>query len=538
MSNNDTELVEDVDIEQHDDTHEEKISTHWSEKYNPKSIKDVIGNKGQIKRITNWLKLFEKNKMIQLSNPKKRKKNIKLEKIEEKTTNDNEDNLDIELSDEVDKSCITKNIKKKKNENECSCMIVLGNHGTGKTCTVLSILEDLKYDVQLINLSKMCSLKKINEQVDKITKGKNILKILNEKPKKQNAIVIDGIGSVTSQVEKNFIFTILKHNEKNWDCPIIFISDNKHNKVLNTLKSNTYIVYFDNPTHILLKELLAKVTNNENMAFETLQVVDGIIEHCQKDYRRLLQILQNLKSSYGTKITAKHFDEYCTISKKKDVDVDIFNAVAQLMTSYQGIDECMRLYESEKVIVPLMMHQNFIQYINKFMFNKQKALQLANNIAESIAFGDFMENYIFNGQNWSMQDIHGFYTCVQPSFELCSSGIKKTSYDILIDKEHLCAFPQDLNRTSIKQINKKNITNSNTCLKNFDINDFVNAHMLIKKLIEKDKLKECADLFKGYNVKIENIESILKIDKINDIKPVIPSDSKHKLSKLLKINNI
>jgi hypothetical protein len=91
----------------------------------------------------------------------------------------------------------------------------------------------------------------------------------------------------------------------------------------------------------------------------------------------------------------------------------------------------------------------------------------------------------------------------------------------------------DLNRTSIRKINRRNVVNANACLKNFEIKDFIFANELIRNLIADGKYEECAELFNGYNATVENIESILKIDKINEAKSILPTTVKKKLAKLL-----
>jgi hypothetical protein len=56
---------------------------------------------------------------------------------------------------------------------------------------------------------------------------------------------------------------------------------------------------------------------------------------------------------------------------------------------------------------------------------------------------------------------------------------------------------------------------------------------LIRKLLSEDKINECVNIFKGYKANVENIESILKIDKINETKTILPSIVRKKLVQLL-----
>lgn len=501
------------------------MSSSWSEKYRPTTTKNVVGNKIQIKSIANWLDSYDKNKIAQMTSPKRRKRlNIKIQTDDDVL--DEENDLPIDLTDDVQNAPMSKI----HNSDDHSCLIVLGDHGIGKTCSVLAILADKQYVPQMINLSKIGQMKNIDDYVEKLIRGVHFLNHFG-KAEEKSAIIIDEIESITSQIEKNFVFTLLKLNEKNWHIPIIFIANNKHNKVTSTLKANSKVVYFQQPSNDQMKTLLLTICAKEHMCLENEELANKIILHSQKDFRRLLFILQDLQTNYNHNISNAEFDEYCIFSKKKDSDIDIFKASASMITKFQNIDECIRLYEGEKVIIPLMMHQNFVKCINKFYPYKTKAINLAYEIAISMAKGDLIENYIYSDQNWDMQEVHGFFTCVRPSYELSTAmpNVLEEGVKIMLD------FPHDLNRTSIKKINRKNVINSNECLRNFDIKDFIYANKLIKLMIEDNCVDECATIFKGYNMFIDNVESILKIDKINETKTTMQTQVKKRFNLTLGI---
>lgn len=494
-----------------------KESLSFIEKYIPKTVSNIVGNKTQIYQIKNWLETYNSNREKFFKDPKKRKK-IKTILIE-----------DDKGEDDVQDSS---NTKKLVNAGNHSCLLIVGDHGVGKTCTVSAILNQLEYCQQSINLTKVGANKNKNiaENVDKILNKNNIVDHLTKNKQEKFAIIVDELESANSPVEKNFILTLLKKNEETWKCPIIFISNGKHSRVTTVLKKNSNIVQFFQPSNENLMKLLIKVCHSEKMHLRDEKIANMIIDHCQKDYRRLLSILQDLQINYGEKsLTDEDVEEYCKLSKKKDTDVHIYKAASEMILNYQSIDECLRLYEGEKVIIPLVMHQNYIKCINNHKTDGNKSFDLASEIANSMAQGDVMENYIYSDQNWDMQEAHGFLTCVNPSFKLSSEKLNANS-------EYLSQslnFPIDLNRTSIKRINHRNVVNSNMCLKNLEIKDFIYANRLIRRLLQDDKLEDCANLFDKYGAKVENIESVLKIDKINETKTVIPTQIKKKLTQLL-----
>lgn len=510
------------------------------DKYTPKVITDIVGNKTQIYQIKEWIENFEANKIKFFQNPKKRKKIKAIVKdISDEIIGETGDAADIDGISHANilGSNDSSNTKKLVNSGNHSCLLIIGDHGVGKTCTVTSILNNLEYATHFVNLPKVGTNKNknIEEHVDKMLHCNNIFDHLSKTKAGKIAMVVDELESANSPVEKNFVLTMLKKNEEKWFFPIIFISNGKHSKITTVLKKNANIVQFFQPSRDNLKKLLIKVCHAEKMHFESEKVADILLEHSQNDYRRLVSLLDNLKLNFGSKdLNLKDVQDYCIISKKKDTDVHIYKATAEMIVNYQNIDECLRLYEGEKVIIPLVMHQNYIKCIIQYHKSGSISFALANDIARSIAMGDVIENYIYSDQNWDMQEVHGFLTCVNPSFKLSRENLN-------IGKEYLAQylkFPIDLNRTSIKKINHRNVVNSNVCLKNLEIKDFIYANRLVRKLIEENKLEECAKLFSGYGIKIENLESVLKIDKINETKTVIPTQVRKKLSLLLATQDL
>lgn len=489
------------------------------EKYKPHQVADVIGNHSQIGQINYWLENYSKSRKEFLGKPHKKKKKIVIN-LEETETD-----APVEYINE------NKTFSKKKgDDSQHSCLMITGEHGVGKTCTVYAVLNELKYVVQTIDLTKIESNKTILDHVKKITNGSNIFEKLNEDDDVKKAVVIDEIESANSPVEKAYIMALLKANEENWYFPIIFISNGKHSPLNTALKVGSNTISFSQPSRADMMVLLSRIAKIEKMQFAGTDPAYLLIDHAQNDFRRLVSTIQDVKSKYPKQvITLDDATQYSTKSKTKDTNVDIFRAVVNMMIKYKGVDTCLKMYEKEKVIIPLVMHQNYIKTIVQHHYKGNKQFGLVNDISKSLAFGDLVENYIYSDQNWDMQEVHGFLTCVDPAHRIYSEKMNINIEDLRRSFE----FPYDLNRTSIKKINKKNIINSNQCLKNLEIKDFIFANRLIRQLIADDKIDEIAELFKGYNAKAENIDSILKIDKITETKTVLASTVKKRLTQLM-----
>lgn len=478
----------------------------WVDKYKPNKIGEICGSKKAVNDIINWLNNFKSYK---------KKYSFKKEK-----------------NNDSNKRLIRLNRQKKK---IFSNLIVTGKHGVGKTVIVDIILNSLEYDIQLLNFSNITNKAHIIENIKTIIHNCNILtKIKNEK-KKKFVLVIDEIETITSTADKNCILSLQKDNEVHWYFPIIFISNNKHNKLLTDVKKNCLEIRIWPPFESDLRKILIKIVKGENIKINSESVVRDIINHSQSDIRRLIYTLQDLYYAYGNKmIDNKVMNSYNSFSKKKDIDIDLFNATKNLLFNNNTVDQCLKLYETEKVLLPLMIHQNYIKHVDKVFHNKNNQFDLISKISDSLIKGDITENYIYCDQSWDMQDIHGFYSCVYTSLIF-----KNKNKKINVDKAEL-SFTSDLNKTSIKKINKKNINNANKYFQNMQVVDYIFINKLIKSYIDDGRIKECVDFFKGYvdffkgyDVKIEHIESILKIDKIYTTKNNLKSKDRKEFLKYL-----
>ncbi len=69
-------------------------------------------------------------------------------------------------------------------------MIAIGEHGVGKTCTVTTLLKQLGFKIQTVNLSKLGSNKNVAENVNKLTVGSNIYTKLNDVNNKVNLPIV------------------------------------------------------------------------------------------------------------------------------------------------------------------------------------------------------------------------------------------------------------------------------------------------------------------------------------------------------------
>ncbi|AYV75843.1 MAG: replication factor C large subunit [Terrestrivirus sp.] len=549
-----------------DDTNRD--GTSWTAKYCPKNLDQIIGNTETINFIGTWLMKFEENKIKALADMKnkKRKRKIKIaiDIVDDEVTdntdntdnNDNVDNIDnidnidnrdnigdnddvVDTLDNIDReddeAIISEKISDISKKGPMSCVTVIGNHGVGKTCIINAILKTMGYVKQTINFSKIKKGTDIKDAISGIMNSSNIVSIMDGTRNNKICVVIDEVEAISSGSGRTCIIALLKNNIMTWTCPVIFISDGQHSRLLTELKKNSHEIKIPTPFKNEMLQLMKKILTNEKMLIHganygpfNSSLAYELIDHSQKDYRRLIMTLYDLKCNFSNKvITQSMFEEYLKLSKKKDEDFDLFRATNKLLQGYKSIDECIRYYETDKVVLPLMVQQNYIECINSKIgdMNSSDKFDIACCISELLSEGDVVENYIYGDQNWDINEVHGYYTCVAPSF-LLTEKLKKEKYLQL-------AYPTDLNKASISKINKKNITNASKAFKNKNINDYIYINLIIRFLTSEDRIKECVDYLKDRDINIGNIESLMKVDKIKSKKTNLTLKQRKEISSFL-----
>ena len=432
----------------------------WINKYKPQSINQIIGNKNQIKRISEWLK--------------------------------NIDNL------------------------KSMSLIVSGNHGIGKSLTIKYLLEDNNYLVKTIFPNEIKLYRNDGDFKDFFNYKnsiKNKIKFSSGHSEKKLALIFDETESITLTSEKKFIIEIFKMNNKKKLFPLIFISNNQHSKLLNDLKKNCVEIRFVPPANFELKNLICKVLNQENIKIENNKIIDLLIDFSQSDIRKLINILQELNYHYSNKvINEKDYNKYIQLSKQKYNELGLFETTLELINNNKSYEEINQYYENEKVLLPLMIHENYPKRVlNKTKLDNEKLLDQINNICDSISIGDNIETSIYTDQNWFLQRIHCFFSCINSTYWINLGNTKGIKLENI-------KFSSDLNKTSLKNINKKNINNLSKLLPNKSLQEILYINKICNHLANNNRIDEIIKILKNYNVNftIKDIELCIKIDKTFD----------------------
>ncbi len=430
----------------------------WTNKYKPSNISDIIGNKLSISKIDEWLEKF--------------------------------------------------------NNHNNNAIIISGSHGIGKTLSVELLLKKYNYMTKIIYPDELKTFRNDMDFEDYYNYDNSVFSKFKINSTKNNipkklAIVFDEIESISLVSEKKFVFNIFKTNAKLKSFPLIFISNTNHSKLLTDLKKYCPEVKFFSPSSYELNRFVQKICSNENIKIENPECIEKIIQFSQYDVRRLINLLQEYNYNYDGVLNNTNIDNFITKSISKDTSVGLFDAALDLLNNSNSFEKIFKLYEIDKVLIPLMVHENYYKKVmsskNKMSFDEQ--LDEMINISESMSVGDTIETSIYTDQNWYLQDIHGFYTCFNTCHIASKLAKKITPTEI--------KFSADLNKTSLKNINRKNISNLEKIIGKKSIDEILLLCKMTNHMISSKQTNIILNLLKEYkdDLDIKDLELCLKIDK-------------------------
>ena len=458
----------------------------WIKKYEPKTIDELVGNTEVIASIHQWLQDFYKADQTQHS------------------------------------------------------IILSGPHGSGKTLISKLLLHETGYTLVFLDSNKSKTQEVFDNFKKRVQNKGSVHNLMTCRTGKKYALVIDNSENITLNSEKNSILNFHKENEKRKMHPIIIITTSQHSKMISDIKKkhkNEH--YLELPTTQDLTIIVDRIGKQECITFENAKVVHAIIEFSQHDIRRLINLLYDMHITFHKKnITLHDFESFSYASKLKNVDIGLFDATRDCMDKYCTIQDTLKMYEMEKVLLPLMIYENYKNKLFSQNFSKDIHLEKSRIISEYISHGDIIETNIYTDQNWYLQNIHGFYTCCVPAFyinaETCNesqagsvanelqagscgelnidsrtnpifSVRKKSTYSVI--------FSSDLNKTSSKNINKKNFNILKGSVIDKSSKDIMYLNKIFYHLAQLEDYPKIAKLMIVHNITIKNFEILVKIDK-------------------------
>jgi replication factor C subunit 1 len=360
----------------------------WTSKYAPTSMNQICGNKGAVEKIQNWLKGWPK----------------------------------------AHKSDFAK--KGPDGLGGYRAIIVHGPPGIGKTTAAHLAAKLAGYDILESNASDTRSKKLVETGLNEVLNNNSLFGYFAgdgkdvDKHKKKIVLIMDEVDGMSAG-DRGGVGALAKVCKKT-DIPMILICNERKLPKMKPFDHVTYDIPFRRPTVDQVRSRIATICHREGLKLPP-NVIDALIEGSNKDIRQIINMISTAKLDQ----TAMDFDQGKSMSKawEKHVVLKPWDICQKLLgggmfapSSKATLNDKIELYFNDHEFSYLMIQENYLNTKPSLIGQlpgrqaNLKALQLADEAAESISDGDLVDRMIHGSQQqWSLMPTHAVFSAVRPA---------------------------------------------------------------------------------------------------------------------------
>lgn len=181
-----------------------------------------------------------------------------------------------------------------------------------------------------------------------------------------------------------------------------------------------------------------------------------------------------------------------------------------IFNNYKSINETLNLYSIDRNLMPLMIHENSISYLNNNVdASYSDKLSTYSHILDNLSDADVIDKNIFGDQNWDLSELNGINKCTYPSYYI-NILKKKPVKDIELNYSNLLSKASQQFSYYKELLNLMNIFNCNIT------NIIYIVEFILFNIFNKDGNKDYAfDLMLYNKIDIDYIDNLLKVGKID-----------------------
>lgn len=375
----------------------------WTTKYAPTSIKDVVGNKTLVERLSKWLADWPKSLKANFKKP-------------------GPDGFGVYRA-----------------------MLISGSPGVGKTTSAHLVAKLAGYDVLEFNASDTRSKRLLEDGLKGVVNnsslrgyfaadgadldvGKKRLVLIMDEVDGMSAGDRGGVGALNAIIRQTTI-------------PIICICNDRASPKLKPLDKTTFDLRFSKPTKEQVRSRIMSIAYKEGLQVQP-QAIDQLVDGTGSDIRQIINLLSTYRLSAssmdqaqgrsGAKSAEKHI-----ILKPWDIVGKFLSGANYHERSTVSLNEKIELYFNDHDLSYLMVQENYLNTIpdrmrtggSKLQEQDLKRLQLTAKAARGISEGDLIDSMIHGPQqHWSLMPVHAVFSCVRPCSFIAGSGGGRTAF--------------------------------------------------------------------------------------------------------------
>ncbi|KAI7908090.1 replication factor RFC1 C terminal domain-containing protein [Cokeromyces recurvatus] len=362
----------------------------WTEKYKPKELKEIIGNKELVRRISEWLGNWQKN--------------------------------------------YSEGFKGNGDEmNQFRAILISGPPGIGKTTTANVVAAVNGYEALEFNASDARSKKVLEENITEMIDNRTMTEFLKSNREKKTetkftngkkvVLIMDEVDGMTAGDRGGSAeLAMLIRKTK---IPVICICNDPRSTKVAPLLRVCFEAKFKRTPAAQIRSRILSIAFKEGLKIQP-NAVDELVSLTQNDIRQIINIL----STYRLKESDMTYDQAKAVGKnnQKYSILNLFDIPIELLSSSnwrsKSLNEKYDIYFHEYSLSHLMMFENYLKCVPEKAASRTgnatetdcNHMDLIAKAANAMADGDLVDTMIHGTvQHYSLMPVHSIFSCVRPA---------------------------------------------------------------------------------------------------------------------------
>lgn len=334
----------------------------WVDKYRPKNPSELIGHGEIVRKISEWLKNWEKIHVLKT--------------------------LKASFS---------------KENPGARAVLLSGPPGIGKTSMATIIAQSLQYDVMELNASDTRNKSEIDDKLIEAVSTKAISHLGINAPAPKRIIIMDEVDGMGGSDRGGIaeLIKIIKISK----IPIICICNDRQSMKIKSLANHCYDLRVKRPTKTQIATRLVQIASKEGLQVDT-NAAELLVEQSGNDIRQALNALQMWSCGNNLLGYSDMKSNLSRIEKDKVLRQSPFDACMQILSGPKAPwDERYNSFFIDYSLVPLLIQQNYIDSSKSGIFKDPNVDELAKMEALSKA-ADAVSDVDLVGAKIRGQDQH------------------------------------------------------------------------------------------------------------------------------------
>ena len=315
-------------------------SSHWTTKYHPRQLSELVGNTRCVREMREWLRTF--------------------------------------------------------GPESAPIMFLYGPSGIGKTALATLLFQQHNYHIFELNAGEIRSKKRVHELMDKIMSNYSVSMMKKRSRQKVIGVLMDEVDGMSCGDRGGLheLFQMVQDQKEQGLVvnPVICISNRPYDK---KMAASLYReVAMRKPSSLEIFKLLQRVAVAEQVSVDDM-ALQLIIQHSDCDVRKCLNFLQETALCFpDDAIEIETVQKMQSFTQKKQADCNIFDVTRAIFAKERPLAQVHQLFHVDSNLIPMMIHENLPMQMQHKKLPQKKMAPVYLDLMHHITLADVLMNVV------------------------------------------------------------------------------------------------------------------------------------------------